>query len=93
MHGLGITSLPDTVRGGSSGILVSVMAIEDEESSEMALWRSALDALLAKGATFEEAVDGANLLLEGHRRQMKELARRAQSTASMRTSGVRKKST
>lgn len=35
----------------------------------MELWCHTVDALLAKGATFAEALDGANVILQAHRRQ------------------------
>jgi hypothetical protein len=36
----------------------------------MELWCHTVDALLAKGATFADALDGANVILQAHRRQM-----------------------
>lgn len=36
---------------------------------EVAMWRDAARALLEKGATQAEAIDGANLVLRAYRRQ------------------------
>ena len=33
------------------------------------LWCHAVDTLLAKGASFADALDGANMLLQAHKRQ------------------------
>ena len=35
----------------------------------MELWRHAVDTLLAKGASFADALDGANVILQAHHRQ------------------------
>ncbi len=35
----------------------------------MELWCHAVDALLAQGASFADALDGANMILQAHKRQ------------------------
>ncbi len=35
----------------------------------MELWCHAVDTLLAKGCSFAEALDGANVILQAHKRQ------------------------
>jgi hypothetical protein len=44
----------------------------DSEDEETALWRRAMELLLERGATPQEAIDGANLILQAYRRQRDE---------------------
>jgi hypothetical protein len=48
----------------------------DSEDEETALWRRTMEVLLERGATVEEAIDGANLVVQAYRRQRDEARRR-----------------
>jgi hypothetical protein len=47
------------------------MADPDDEAddTETSLWRSTVEALLTKGSSPAEAIDGANLILDVYRRR------------------------
>jgi hypothetical protein len=47
----------------------------DSEDEETALWRRTMEALLERGATPQEAIDGANLILQAYRRHRDEAQR------------------
>jgi hypothetical protein len=53
---------------GMLGAMVSSRAEEDE----LSLWRRAVETLLARGASPEEAIDGANLIAQAYRRKVEE---------------------
>ena len=42
---------------------------DDQEGNEITLWLRTIDALMNKGATRAEAIDGAHLLLKAIRRE------------------------
>lgn len=46
--------------------------MEPDDEIEAQIWQNALDALLAKGATRTEAIDGATLILHAYRRRRQE---------------------
>jgi hypothetical protein len=47
----------------------------DDRNAELALWSHFVKELLAKGATLDEAIDGADILIEAHRRAQAERER------------------
>ncbi len=47
---------------------------EDPNEDEVALWQRVVGALLVRGSSRAEAVEGANLILEAFRRQRRDLA-------------------
>lgn len=47
----------------------------DPEDEEAALWRRIMEALLARGASPQEAIDGANLILQAYRRTREDARR------------------
>src|SRR6185436_16225041 len=46
---------------------------EEVDDDEAVFWQATVDMLLDKGATRAEAIDGANLILQGVRRRRQEL--------------------
>jgi hypothetical protein len=44
----------------------------DEAEQEASLWQRTLETLIRRGASPAEAIDGANLILQAHRRKREE---------------------
>lgn len=65
--------------------------VDEDESEAIKLWRRTLEALLAKGESPANAIDGANLVLRAYERQRR---REEESLVSeMKASGIRRKKT